>query len=384
MTALLRLLLLLRRAVILVFESMREARIFSSAISHNVATLHKSAGSGQAMVVVKADGYGHGIITAARAGLEGGASWCGTADISEALTLRKAGITAPVLAWLVGPQSPVDAAITADIDLGISSIDQLRQVVSAASRSNPATIQLKVDSGMGRGGATESEWEHLFAETAAAVHSGYLRVRGIFTHFAQTSAVSDRGQATVFAAAIAAARSAGLEPELIHSSSSTPSIRTPEFAYSLVRLGIAAYGVEMAEEHRGLGLRPAMRLSGQVIQVKTLSAGHGVGYDHTYTTTTTTTMVVVPLGYADGIPRRASSTGPVSLSGQRFTISGRVSMDQVSIDVGNAKVSRGDWAVFFGDPANGDPSVSEWAGLASTIPYEILTGVGSRVRRVVV
>jgi alanine racemase len=377
------LLLLLRRVVRIVSESMREARIFPGAISHNVAALQKAAGSDQAMVVVKADGYGHGIITAARAGLEGGASWCGTADMSEALTLRDAGITAPILAWLVGPDSRVDAAIAADIDLGVSSIEQLRQVVSASSRSNPATIQIKVDSGMGRGGVTTGDGEELFAEAAVAVRSGHLRVRGMFTHFAQTSADSDRKQASVFETAIEAARSCGLEPDVIHSSSSTPAIRTPEFAHSLVRLGISAYGVAMIDEHRRLGLRPAMRLAGQVIQVKKLPAGHGVGYDHTYTTSSDTTMAVVPLGYGDGIPRSASSEGPVSIDGKRFSIAGRVSMDQVSIDVGDAKVRRGDWVVFFGDPNNGEPSVAEWAKIASTIPYEILTGVGSRVRRVV-
>ena len=372
-----------RRVVMFVSESMREARIFPGAISHNVAALHRAAGSEQAMIVVKADGYGHGMVTAAQAGLDGGASWCGTADISEALTLRDAGIAAPILAWLVGPESRVDAAIAAHIDLGVSSLPQLRHVVSAASSSNPATIHLKIDSGMGRGGATEAEWEQLFAETATAVRSGHLRVRGIFTHFAQTSADSDRAQAAVFDSAVETARSAGLEPDVIHSSSSTPSVRTPEFANTLVRLGISAYGVEVVDEHRTVGLRPAMRLAGQIIQVKNLPAGHGVGYDHTYVTSADTTMAVVPLGYADGIPRCASSVGPVSITGQRFTIAGRVSMDQVSIDVGDAHVSRGDWAVFFGDPNNGEPSVSEWAEIASTIPYELLTGVGSRVKRVV-
>ncbi len=370
------------RVVIPMYESMREARIFPSAISHNVAALHRAAGSEEAMVVVKADGYGHGIVTAARAGLDGGASWCGTADISEALTLRDAGITVPILAWLVGPDSPVDAAIAADVDVGVSSVEQLNQVVSAASVRKPATIQLKIDSGMGRGGATEAEWGHLFAEAASASNSGHVRVRGIFTHFAQTSADSDKTQATAFETAIDGVRRAGLEPEVIHSSSSTPSIRTPEFAHSLVRLGVSAYGVAMVPEHRSVGLQPAMRLAGQVIQVKRLPAGHGVGYDHTYTTTTDTVTAVIPLGYADGIPRLASSVGPVSIGAQRFTIAGRVSMDQVSVDVGDAHVQRGDWAVFFGDPGNGEPSVSEWAELASTIPYEILTGVGSRVRRV--
>lgn len=356
----------------------------SSAISHNVQALHQAAGSGMSMIVVKADGYGHGIVTAANAGLDGGATWCGTADISEALILRDAGVTAPTLAWLVGPESRVDAAIAADIDLGVSSLNQLDHVLSYASKSQPATVHLKIDSGMGRGGAPVSQWGELFAAAAGAKQSGHIRVRGVFTHLAQTSAESDRAQAEVFSRALEAADAYGLEPEVIHSSSSTPSVRTPELGHSLVRLGISAYGVSIVDEHRALGLRPAMRLAGQIIQVKRLPAGHGVGYDHTYTTSRETSMAVIPLGYADGIPRLASSAGPVSVAGERFSVSGRVSMDQVSIDVGDTPVTPGDWAVFFGDPNDGEPSVSEWAELASTIPYEILTGVGSRVRRVVV
>ena len=364
-------------------ESMRQATIFPEAISHNVAALHAASKSEHAMVVVKADGYGHGLVTAARAGLEGGATWLGTADISEALTLRQAGISAPILAWLIGPASPVSAAIEQGIALGVSSTDVLRQVVASASTSQPAIIHLELDTGMGRGGAVPEMWEEVFREAVEATSRGLLRVRGLFTHFAQTSAESDIDQGRVFGEAVRLAASVGLEPELLHTSSSTPAVRTPQFAHSMVRLGVSAYGVETVPEHRNLGLRPAMRLSGQVIHVKRLPAGHGVGYDHTYRTSAETTVVIVPLGYADGLPRLASSTGPVTLGGKRFTLAGRVSMDQVTIDVGDHAVSRGDWAVFFGDPNRGEPSVSEWAEAASTIPYEILTGVGGRVERVV-
>jgi alanine racemase len=362
---------------------MREAAIFPDAISHNVSALHRAAGSDAAMMVVKADGYGHGIITSARAGLEGGASWLGTADITEALTLRWAGVTAPTLAWLIGPNSAVTEAIEAGIDLGVSGTEQLDQVIAAASRQAPAILHLKIDSGMGRGGCGPQSWDALFSAVRAAVSSGHVVVRGMFTHFAQSSAESDRGQAAVFADAVDLARDHGLEPHLFHTSSSTPAVRTPELGHSLVRLGISAYGVEVVDQHRSLGLRPAMRLAGQVIQVKRLPAGHGVGYDHTYTTASDTTVVIVPLGYGDGIPRLGSSVGPVSIGGDRFSVSGRVSMDQVTIDVGERSVSRGDWVVFFGDPAEGEPSVSEWARCASTIAYEVLTGVGARVERVI-
>lgn len=364
-------------------ESMREARISPDAISHNVSALHQAAGSEEAMMVVKADGYGHGMVTSAHAGLDGGATWLGTADITEALALREAGLTAPTLAWLIGPESPVSAAVGANVDLGVSTVDQLDQIISAVSGTTPAAIHLKIDSGMGRGGAAQDQWGGVCARAASGVRSGKLNVRGMFTHFAQTGADSDRRQAAVFADSIAAAKSVGLEPEFLHSSSSTPSIRTPELAHSLVRLGISAYGVAIVEEHRLLGLRSAMRLSGQIIQVKRVPAGRGIGYDHTYTTAYDTTLAIVPLGYGDGIPRLGSSRGPVSIGGNRFQLAGRVSMDQVTIDVGDAPVSRGEWAVFFGEPSNGEPSVTEWADIAQTIPYEVLTGVGARVRRVV-
>lgn len=364
-------------------ESMREARIFPDAISHNVEVLTGASGGDGAMVVVKADGYGHGSLTAARAGLEGGASWLGTADITEALELRAGGITAPILAWLVGPGSPVSEAIASDIVVGVSSREVLHQVAEASSRETPAIVHLKIDSGMGRGGVPRDGWGDFFSEASSLQNAGQMVIQGMFTHFAQTSADSDRQQATVFAEAVEAAKSHGIDPEILHTSSSTPSIRTPEFAHTLVRLGVSAYGVSMGSYHEGLGLRPAMRLSGQVIQVKSLPEGHGVGYDHTYRTTSATTMVVVPLGYADGIPRVGSSAGPVVIAGERFVIAGRVSMDQVSVDVGDTRVSRGDEVVFFGDPDRGEPSVWEWARVASTIPYEILTSVGARVRRVV-
>lgn len=364
-------------------ESMREARIFPDAISHNVASLHRLAASPLAMLVVKADGYGHGMVTAARAGLEGGATWLGTADIDEALTLRHAGITAPVLAWLIGPASPVASAIEAGVDLGVSGLEQLEQIAVHASVSRPAHIHLKIDSGMGRGGVEEAMWERVFDRVAELQRAGSVAVRGLFTHFAQTSAESDRGQARDFARARAGLENIGIFPEVVHTSSSTPAARTSDLAQDMVRLGISAYGVSVVAEHEPAKLRAAMRLAGQIIQVKSLPAGHGVGYDHTYRTSSATRMALIPLGYADGVPRSASSAGPVTISGNRFTVSGRVSMDQISVDVGDHPVARGDWAVLFGEPHSGEPSVTEWAEAAGTISYEILTGVGARVRRVV-
>lgn len=364
-------------------ERMREARIFPGRISENVSALHLAAGTDESMLVVKADGYGHGLVTSARAGLAGGATWLGTADIDEALALRGSGITAPVLAWLIGPGSPVSDAIENQVSLGVGSVDQLRQVIAAGAVSSPALVHLEVDSGMGRGGAEETMWEEVFRLAKKAQDDGVVAVEGLFTHFAQTSAASDSAQQENFNRARQIARDIGLDPRWIHTSSSTPAVRSSQEGSSLVRLGMSAYGVELVPEHASLGLRPAMRVAGQVIHVKRLPAHHGVGYDHTYTTSSESTVVVVPIGYADGLPRLASSTGPVTIAGQRFVVSGRVSMDQVSIDVGDTPVVRGDWAVFFGDPADGEPGAWEWASAASTIPYEIVTGIGPRVERVI-
>ena len=362
---------------------MREALIRPAHISRNVEVLHAAAGTAESMLVVKADGYGHGALTAARAGLDGGATWLGTADIDEALALRGAGITAPTLAWLIGPDSPIGEAVEQHIDLGISSLDQLDRVAQHASVGHPAIIHIKIDSGMGRGGVVAAQWAELAGQAARLEARGLIRVRGVFTHLSLQSAQSDLDQLARFDTARHVLAESGLTPEIVHGGASVGSVRTARPDFTLARFGIAAYGYPMVPQLEPLGLRPAMRLSGQVILTKRLPAGHGVGYDLTYTTLSETTMAVVPLGYADGVPRAASSKGPVVVREKHFVVAGRVSMDQISIDVGDTPVAVGDWAVLWGDPAEGNPSATEWAELAGTIPYDLVSSVGPRVPRVV-
>lgn len=362
---------------------MRELRISPQAITDNVRALTRQAGTDQAMVVVKANGYGHGAELTARAALDGGATWLGTADIDESLALRQAGIQAPLLAWLIGPDSPVAEAIDQSVDLGVSSVGQLEQIDAAASSANPASVHLKIDSGMGRGGVLPADWPELFDRAASAQRAGTIVVRGIFTHMSLRDPNSDLAQAQVFEQAIDDLASRGIHPELRHAASSTAAARSGELRFDMVRLGIASYGIAQTEEHQALGLRPAMRFRGQIIVVKRLPAGHGVGYDLTYTTPKETTMALVPLGYADGVPRHGSSIGPVSLDGQRFTLSGRVSMDQITIDVGDTPVEVGQWVTLWGDPSQGEPHVSEWAEAIGTNSYELVTRIGHRVTRVV-
>jgi len=361
----------------------REALIRPAAISHNVGVLAEMAKTPNLLIVVKADGYGHGALTAARAALEGGANWLGTADTTEALELRADGVESRVLAWLFGPSEDLSPALEAGIDLGVSSRQQLEQVIRAVTPGRPARIHLKVDTGLGRNGADPREWEALFQAAKSAQDSGVVVVVGLFTHLSGTSPEADEQQGVVYEQALAVLDSVGLQPEIRHVASSIGTSDSPGLAHDMVRVGAAAYGVPVTPRYHEVGLIPAMRVSGQLILVKRVHEGLGVGYGHTYRTSSETTLALVPLGYADGIPRHASNAGPVTIDGQRFRVSGRISMDQFTVDAGESAVHEGQWAVLWGDPSQGEPSANDWAEAAGTIAYEIVTRLGSRIPRVV-
>ncbi|HEY8913832.1 alanine racemase [Lacisediminihabitans sp.] len=359
---------------------MREARVDLAAIAHNVGTLSRVVGTPHVMVVVKAGGYGHGAVAVAGAALEGGADWLGVADIREALELRAAGITAPVLAWLHDPRASFDEAIAAGIDLGVSYPEQLERVAHAAG---PAFVHLKVDTGLGRNGASDSEWPQFFAAAAAHERAGRLRVRGLWSHLANAGAAEDLLQVEAFERAIALARESGLDPQLLHLASTAGALRVPSARFDLVRLGIGAYGLSPFDDASSadLGLRPALELSATIASVKRVPEGSGVSYGYDHRTAAAATLALVPLGYGDGIPRHASSRGPVSINGRTYRVAGRVAMDQFVVDVGDDPVSVGDRAVLFGDPSAGVPSADDWAAAADTINYEIVTRLGARIER---
>ena len=363
---------------------LREARIDLSAIAANVATLRAATAPAKVMAVVKAGGYGHGSLEVARAAIDGGADWLGVVDVDEAIALRSAGITAPLLAWLHGAETSFDAAIAAGVDLGLSSLDQLDRVASAAASAGViANVQLKLDTGLGRNGIEQSECAAVFARAAEHESSGALRVRGLFSHLANAGADEDAEQVRRFDALLADAASAGLTPELRHLAATAGALRVPEARYDLVRLGIGVYGLSPFDDASSaeLGLRPAMELSASIASIKRVPAGSGVSYGFTYRTETETTLALVPLGYADGIPRHASNLGPVSINGITYRVAGRVAMDQIVVDLGSDDAAVGDRAILFGDPANGVPSADDWAVAADTINYEIVTRIGPRVIR---
>ncbi|MDA8370930.1 MAG: alanine racemase [Nocardiopsaceae bacterium] len=367
-------------------SSFAEARVDLDAISENIALLGRRASGAQTMGVVKADGYGHGLLPAARALLAGGATWLGTAFIEEAMELRAAGLDAPAIAWIVPPGAPLAAAIDADIDLGVSTRGLIDDIAAAArDLGRPARVHLKADTGMSRGGVTAEYWPDTVAAAARAEAEGLLRVVGLFSHFAcsdEPGHPSIAAQIRVFHEALEIADKAGLRPEVRHLANSAATLTLPEAHFDLVRPGIASYGLSPIPGLTGTGLRPAMTLRAAVALVKRVPAGSGVSYGYRYTTDRATNLALVPLGYGDGVPRAATNVGPVFAGGARRTISGTVCMDQFMVDIGDDTVETGEYAVLFGPGDGGEPTAQDWADVLSTIPYEIVTRISPRVPRV--
>jgi alanine racemase len=359
-----------------------EIRVDLDAIRANVARL-KAGTTAEVMAVVKADGYGHGMVPCARAALAGGATWLGVTTLDEALALRAAGITAPVLAWLLTPGLPLADAVAADVDLSAADRTRLAEVVAAARETGRcARVHLKIDTGLGRGGAARADWPGLVEAAAKAAADGDLDVVGVWSHLANSDVpdhASIDAQVAAFTDALDVAARLGVTPRYRHLANSGATLTRPDTHFDLVRPGIAVYGLSPVEGQR-FGLRPAMSVRARVMLVKRVPAGQGISYGHHYVTTTETTVAVVPVGYADGVPRAASGLGPVSVGGQTFRIAGRVCMDQIVLDVGDLPVRAGDEAVLFG--ADG-PHVDEWAAACGTINYEIVARMGSdRMARV--
>jgi alanine racemase len=365
------------------------------AVAANVAALRAHAPGAQLMAVVKADGYGHGMVPVARAALAGGADRLGVAHLREALELREAGVDAPVLAWLTVPGDAYADAVTAGVEIGVSAAGTLAEVAAAArATGRTARVHLKADTGLSRNGCPPEAWDDLVRAAATLAADGAVETVGVFSHFAcadEPEHPSVRAQREAFAAAVAAAERAGLDVELRHLANSAATVLDPAARLDLVRPGIAVYGLSPAPARVGaaeLGLRPAMTLLARVALTKTVPAGAGVSYGHTYTTPGETTLALLPVGYGDGLPRQASDAGPVLLGGRRLRVAGRVCMDQVVVDVGTvdlgvrAEVAAGDVAVVFGDAGAGEPTATDWADAAGTIDYEIVTRIGARVPRV--
>jgi alanine racemase len=355
------------------------------AIAANTAVLRERVGR-PLMAVVKADGYGHGLLPAAQAVLAGGADMLGVAVLDEALALRAAGVRAPVLAWLHGPGTDYAAALTGDIEVSVNAGWALDEVVAAArATGETARVHLFADTGLSREGATPAEWPALVAAAARAQADGEISVVGLWSHMAYADAPTHPtigAQVAVFEKAVEIARGAGLTEARRHLANSAATVALPHTWYDMVRPGVALYGLDpLGGDPAVHGLRPAMTVRAPVALTKRVPAGVGVSYGHTYFPETETTLALVPVGYADGVPRAAGNRAPVLAAGEQRTIAGRVCMDQFVLDVGDAEISPGDEVVLWGPGAHGEPTAQQWADAVDTIHYELVTRVGGRFAR---
>ena len=362
----------------------RQALVDLGAIAANVAALRAAVRGSEVLAVVKADGYGHGMVPAARAALAGGARWLGVADIDEALALRRAGITAWVLC-LMAFGDPGEA-IAQGIDLSAGSVAFVEKAAAAAERAGlPARLHLEADTGLSRGGATPADWPAVVRAALAAQDRGLIQVTGLWSHFACSDMPghpSIEAQLAVFATAVATAEQAGVTPEVRHIANTAAGLTVPASRYDLVRFGGAIYGLSTLPGGAPGWLRPALTLSARLVLVKRVPAGTGVSYGHRYVTSRETTLGVVPLGYADGVPRGAAGLPLVSARGRRWPIAGTVCMDQFVVDFGDEPAAVGDEVVLFGPGDDGEPTAQEWGEALGTISYVLATGLGGRVPKI--
>ncbi len=355
------------------------AEVSTEALIDNCRAVRRVVGDHCAvMATVKADGYGHGAVRAAQAFAEAGAEWFSVSNLCEAIELREAGLTQPILILGYTPPEEAQTLSRLHITQTVSDTGYADALEThAAADDVTVTVHIKLDTGMSRLGFWYQSHDADVEAIAAACRLPHLRAEGIFTHFAdadnEDAAFSHR-QFTLFEHAIARLRERGITFALRHCCNSAGTMRFPEYHLDLVRPGLVLYGYAPFDES---GLRPAMALKTVVAQVKTVPAGTPVSYGCTAVTRRETTLATVPIGYADGLPRACSGHGMMLVGEHRVPIVGRVCMDQCMLDVTGLSVAPGDEVTVFGE----ELPATEIARAADTIVYEILCGVGKRVPR---
>ena len=355
------------------------------AIRHNVEVLREVTGVTM-VTVVKADGYGHGMLPVARTAREAGSEWLAVATLDEVARLRADGDTGRILTWLTVPGEAYDDAIRADVDLTAYSLGELDEIEAAARYVGaPARVQLKVDTGLSRGGAMRRDWESFFERALTGERAGHWKVTGLWSHLAcadQPDHPANDSQEAAFRDALTLADDAGLRPEMRHLANSAAALLRPSARFDAVRCGIATYGLDPAPGvAHGTDLRPAMTARADLALVKHLDAGDSVSYGHQWTASAPTTIGLVPVGYGEGVPVHLSNVGEVSIGGKRRPIRGRVCMDQILVDLEGDEPPVGSDVVLFGPPGDARPTAQDWAEACGTINYEIVTRIGGRMTR---
>ena len=352
---------------------MREIRVDLGLIRSNYQALKAAFAPAKVMAVVKANAYGHGMIEVASTLEKADVDILGVADLDEAISLRLAGIKAPVMCWLLGEKHDLESAVEHDIVLGISTTQQLRSVPQSA------TIHLKVDTGLGRNGFMKSQ----IAEVIEIIQDRQLSVQGLFSHLANTSETSDLSQQEKFEVVLLELANAGIQIEIRHLAASAAAISYSAMRYDMVRCGIVLYGLNPFEDRalEGVQVKPVMSAVAEVVNLKSVPAGQGVSYGYHHVTDKPTRLALVPFGYAEGMPR-VSQGAHVKIGQELLPVVGRVAMDQFVVDVGDSEVAIGDEVVIFGDSARNEPTAEQLAESAGTVNYEVVTRIGGRANRI--
>ena len=351
-------------------------------ISDNVAAICEAINK-PVMAVVKADAYGHGLIKSSHAALLGGAEWLGVALLSEAFEIRRAGVAAPVLAWLTPPGADFEGAIKNDIDLSISSMQHLQEIYAASLRVGLiARVHLKVDTGMSRAGALD-EFPEIVSELNRLTAANEIELVGTWSHLAcadEPAHPLNAEQIKRFKSALEYMNDENLNPGIRHIANSSAILALPDATFDLVRAGLLIYGLSPTNiPPKNISLKPAMELKARLLLVKQIPKGATVGYGATVEVEKETKIGIVAFGYADGLPRSTDGSAYFLHNNSPAPLIGRVSMDQCAINLGIDSLAKaGDEVVIFGVK----PLANELATAAGTISYEIVSGIGSRTPRI--
>jgi len=365
---------------------LRLATVDLAAYRANLTSLVERMAPAQVLAIVKSEAYSHGLEVMVPEAVAAGVRWFGTVELEPALRLRRAGLgdEASMLAWQLGPDEDYAGAVEHRVDLGVSTLDQLEAFAGAARASGGvALLQLDLDTGLHREGCLPGDWPALVRRAVELRDEGVVRLRGVFSHVSETSPDDDRDALDQFTAAVARAEALGATFELRHLSSSSAGMEHAERRFDLVRMGSNGYGIPVTEGVTAAdrGLRPILTLSASVVRTKRVAPGTGVSYDYTWRAEHETTLALVPVGYADGVSRRAQHGVEVTIRGRRHPIVGRVAMDQFLVDVGDEPVEVGDEVLLFGPGDRGELTIGEWADRTGTIPEEVACRIGPRVPR---
>jgi alanine racemase len=364
-----------------------KAIIDLGAYAQNLATVRAMIPKESAILaVVKADGYGLGAAPLAKKAVDSGAAMLGVASVTEALALREAGIDAPILVMVQPTEEAIPAAIEADLRLMISDVGMAERVGEVARRINRVVpVHCKIDTGMGRQGFLADK---AVSEMLYLTRISHIDIEGMATHFANANAAQDpftNQQIRLFRQVLRQLEKEGIPYEMVHAANSAAVVNfASSAAFDMVRAGLMTYGVWPTDTPPATSpLAPVLRWETRVVHVRTIGGGDSVGYGRTYIAHDQVRLATLPVGYADGFKHSLSNRASVLIRGKRCPVRGRVSMDQISVDVTHVpSVEFGDTAVLIGLDGGDSITVEELAERAGTIPYEILTGLGRRVERV--